>query len=420
MAAIDPEYSVRRGLRLTGNRLMVDRLSIPVPRRIRVLAVGKASVPMLMGALKVLRNHVASGILVAPRSERATSSDKILTFRTGHPIPDKEGVDAAMHAIEMINRMHADETLLCLISGGASAMLPAPVHDVPLADKQAVTQSLIRSKASIHEINTVRRHLSELKGGRLAEKCRAGQIVSLIISDVPGNSLPDIGSGLTAPDPTTFRDAIDVLEEFDLWNSAPSSVKNHLRKGLLGHFPDTPKSGDEIFRKVHNVIIADNNVACEAIRSTLNRRRVVTSILTSSVNCEARCLGRILASIARDSAVFERGNALVIGGETTVEVQGTGKGGRNQEVAISAMGEIAGLNGVAIATLGTDGVDGNSPAAGAIVDGRSKIRATQQRLPIKRFIAKNDSYTFFRKLGDNLFTGPTGTNVSDLYLLVRV
>jgi len=395
-----------------------------MPTRIRVLAVGKASVPMLNGAMRTLGKCVASGILVAPRSERAPSSDKILTFRTGHPIPDKEGVKAARHVIEMITQMRANEMLLCLISGGASAMLPAPVGDVPLAEKQVVTQSLIRSRASIHEINTVRRHLSELKGARLAEKCLAGQIVSLIISDVPGNSLPDIGSGLTAPDPTTFRDAIDILEQFDLWNSAPSSVKNHLRGGLLGRFPDTPKPGDEIFRKVHNVIIADNNVACEAIRSTLTGRHVVTSILTSSVNCEARSLGRILASIARDSAVFgrplRRGHALVIGGETTVEVRGAGKGGRNQELALSAMGEIACLNGVAIATLGTDGIDGNSPAAGAIVDGRSKKRATQQKLPIQQCIAKNDSYTLFRKLHDNIITGPTGTNVSDLYLLVRV
>jgi glycerate-2-kinase len=301
-------------------------------------------------------------------------------------------------------------------------MLPAPAAGVPLSDKQTVTQRLIRSRASIQEVNTVRRHLSELKGGKLAEHCTAGQIISLIISDVPGNSLPDIASGLTAPDPTTFRDAINVLREFDLWNSAPRSVKSHLRQGSLGQIPDTGKPGNPIFRKVHNVIIADNSIACKAMRKLLTGRRIATTILTSSVNAEARSLGRLLASIAKDSEVLggclKRPGALVLGGETTVAVTGAGKGGRNQEVALAALGGIARLKGVAIATLGTDGIDGNSPAAGALIDGQSVDHAIQLGLPARRFMARNDSYTFFRKLGDSIVTGPTGTNVSDIYLLI--
>ena len=403
---------------------MVDGFSIPTPKRIRVLAVGKASKQMLTGALTVLGRHLVSGILVAPKNETVTGLGRsIIAFRTGHPIPDDVGVRASRHVLELRDRMEPDETLLCLISGGASAMLPAPVADVPLADKRAVTQRLIRSKASIHEVNTVRRHLSELKGGRLVENCRAGQIISLIISDVPGNPLSDIGSGLTAPDPTTFRDAINVLREFDLWGSAPRSVKRHLTEGSLGRIPDTPKPGNRIFRKVHNMIVADNDAACEAARRALKRRGAPATILSSSVEMGASDLGKLLASIAQQSERFRgpvmRPGGLVLGGETTVDVKGGGRGGRNQEVALTSLDGIAGLKGVALATFGTDGIDGNSPAAGALIDGGSMTRAIRLGLHPWKFMVRNDSYGFFKRLGDAIITGSTGTNVSDITLLVR-
>ena len=300
-------------------------------------------------------------------------------------------------------------------------MLPAPA--VPLDALGAITQRLIRSSASIQEVNTIRRHLSDLKGGRLVEKCRAGQIISLIISDVPGNSLSDIGSGLTAPDATTFQDAINVLREFDLWDSAPRSVKRHLTRGWLRQIPDTPKPRNPVFRRVRNVVIADNNTACQAAKKALEARRTNTTILTSSLSADARSLGRLIGSVARDNEAFNRAlgkpKALVAGGETTVDVKGNGRGGRNQEVSLAALGGIAGLKGVALATLGTDGIDGNSPAAGAIIDGQSAGRAIHLGLRAREFMAGNDSYTFFKKLGDSIMTGPTGTNVSDVYLLVR-
>lgn len=301
-------------------------------------------------------------------------------------------------------------------------MLPAPIQGITLEDKRRITKLLIRSRASIHEVNTVRRHLSELKGGRLVEHCRAGQIISLIISDVPGNTLCDIASGLTAPDPTTFRDAIDVLKEFRVWDDTPRSIKTHLRRGLAGDIPDTPKEGDRIFQKVRNVIVADNRSACVAASKALNRRRTSADVLTSSVNMDARSLGRLLASVAKYREVLgksiELPRALILGGETTVEVRGKGKGGRNQEVALAALTGIAGLTGVSIAALGTDGIDGDSPAAGALVDGQSVSRAARLGLDVRKFMARNDSYSFFRKLGDSIITGRTGTNVSDIYVLV--
>ena len=424
MNSIDPANAVQTWLRIERGRLRIGDFRTALSSKIRVIAVGKASAPMLATALDILGKRVVSGILIIPRNSKLKNIDKrIVMFRSSHPLPDEEGVRASRRVLMSIDRMHANELLLCLISGGASAMLPAPTSDITLEDLRNVTQRLIRSRVSIHQINTVRRHLSELKGGKLVERCNAGTIISLTISDVPGNVISDIASGLTAPDPTTFRDAINVLKEFKVWNPAPQSVRNHLQQGLAGNIPETPKPGNHIFNKVHNFVVADNRTACEAARRVLQGKHIPTTIMTSSLDMEARSLGKLLASVARDSDQFdhplESPSAVIFGGETTVEVEGSGKGGRNQETALATVKRIEGLNEVTIATLGTDGVDGNSPAAGAIVDSNSIIRAKRLRLRVRDFAERNDSYNFFRKLNDNIVTGPTGTNVGDLYLLIR-
>ncbi len=424
LKSIDPTNVLQGWLRVEREMLQIGDVLVPFRSKVKVIAVGKASVPMLTAALNILGKRVTSGILVSPRNSNLKGADKqIVTFHPSHPLPDEEGLRASGSVLASIGGMQADEVLLCLISGGASAMLSAPTADITLEDKRKVTQQLIQSRASIHEINTVRRHLSELKGGRLVEHCKAGTIISLIISDVSGNVLSDIASGLTTADPTTFRNAIDVLKEFNLWGSAPHGVRNHLQEGLMGNIPETPKPGNRVFRKVHNFIVADNRTACEAVRMYLQKRHIPTTIITSSVDMEARSLGKLLACVARDSEQFgqplKSPGALVFGGETTVEVKGTGKGGRNQETVLSTVERLEGLDGVAIAALGTDGIDGNSPAAGAIVDSRSIVRAKRLRLRVRAFAERSDSYNFFRKLNDNIVTGPTGTNVGDLYLLIR-
>jgi glycerate 2-kinase len=422
--ATDPEKAVETWLRMERGTVQIGNVRTPIDSEIRVVAVGKASAPMLSASLRILGEHVVSGILVSPRNSSLKLTDRrIATFHPNHPTPDQEGVRASGRVLATIEAMRANEVLLCLISGGASAMLPAPAADITLEDKRRVTRQLIHSRASIHQINTVRRHLSELKGGRLVERCGAGMIVSLIISDVSGNALTDIASGMTSVDPTSFRDAVSVLEEFNLWKSAPRRVRNHLKQGLTGKIPETPKPSNRIFRKVHNFVVADNRTACEAARTVLQRKHVPTTIVTSSVDMEARSLGKLFASVARDSEQFggpvNVPGALVFGGETTVEVRGNGEGGRNQEVVLSSVEGIGGLNGVAVAALGTDGVDGNSPAAGAISDPQTIVRAKRRDLRVHDFAERNVSYNFFRKLNDNICTGPTGTNVGDLYLLVR-
>jgi glycerate-2-kinase len=379
---------------------------------------------MIESALRILGKRVTAGILVAPKGKAVPKFQRrIKVFRSGHPIPDQVGIRAGKQVLLLANQMQEDEMLLCLISGGASAMLPAPVDAISLKDKMTITEQLIRSRATIHEINTVRRHLSKLKGGRLAEECKAGLIISLIVSDVAGNELHDIASGPTAPDRTTFHDAVNVLKKFKVWDIAPRNIKQFFLEGVQGKVSETPKPDSQIFRRVHNFIVAENRTACEAANGALKKMRTDCTILTSSADMEARSMGKLLASIATESQRYGQPlhgpSAILLGGETTVEVKGAGIGGRNQEAILSAVHQITGLRGFAIAALGTDGIDGTSPAAGAIADGYSLTRATRRGLDVTSFLARNDSYNFFKRLDDAIVTGPTGTNVGDLYIVVR-
>jgi glycerate 2-kinase len=390
-----------------------------------LLAAGKASIPMMKAAVRILKGFPVYGIVVATKSdELVTFNSEIEVFRAGHPAPDRDGLKASQRVIGVLNKMREDELMLCLISGGASAMLPAPSGSISLREKKKVTELLVKSGASIHEINTVRRHLSKLKGGRLVELCPAREMLSFIISDVPGDCLPDIASGLTAEDPTSYRDAMEVLKTYDLWNEVPERVKCYLAKGIRGEVPDTPKPGNASFKNVRNIIIANNRTACRAAKKILRASRVPSMVLTSVAEIESSNIGKLLASIAQERKQCEESvphsGALILGGETTVQVKGNGIGGRNQETVLSAVEQIANLDGTVVAALGTDGIDGNSPAAGAIADGNTAERANRRRLNPHDFLARNDSYRFFKRLNDSLVTGQTGTNVADLYLMLSL
>lgn len=300
-------------------------------KRILILSVGKAAVPMMTAAVKLLKDFKVRGILVAPRGQEKTSfDDSIEVFRSGHPVPDLNGLAASRETKRAVGMMREDELLLCLISGGASAMLPAPATGISLQDKKRVTEELIKSRATIHEVNTVRRHLSSLKGGQLVELSRTPNILSLIISDVPGNTLPDIASGLTVEDPTTFKDAVEIIKEHDLWSKVPRSVITHLMKGVRGGIPETPKPGDTKFRRVRNIIIANNRTACIAAKRVLEAYDISTTILTSSAETEARSMGRLLAAIATASKQYNepigKSGAVVIGGKqpSTLRVRDLG------------------------------------------------------------------------------------------------
>ena len=423
LRAVDPSLCLESALRISKGRVHVQNFTLTLSRfkRIVVVAVGKASSSMMKTTLSSLDNWNAHGILIVPKGQKIPKfDDRVEIFFAGHPLPDEVGEKAAERVITVAQGMTKNELLICLISGGASAMLPAPPSSIPLKDKTAATSRLIRSKATIHEINTVRRHLSRIKGGRLAELSHASTIISFIMSDVTGNPLHDIASGPTAPDPTTYLDAVQVLKNHGLWQDAPSTVKSHLTKGLNHKLPDTPKQGNPVFRRVHNFVIADSHIACLGAKHAMERRGIHASIVSSTVDMEAKCMAQLLASIANDKVRLREQGAVIFGGETTVEVHGNGLGGRNQETALYAAGRISGLDGIAVAAMGTDGIDGHSTAAGAIVDGRTNERARKQRLDMGKFLDQNDSFSFFRKLKDNLMTGRTGTNVGDIYLVVSV
>ena len=427
LGAVNPYKRVKLSVKVKGDHLTTESFSVSLSRfkRIFVLAVGKASTSMMRATMDLLGDFVVSGILVAPKDQAIPNLDpRVQVLRAGHPIPDRDGLEAARRVTGTILGIREDEMLLCLISGGASAMLPSPPVGISLQDERQLTRILLASDATIHEINTIRRHLSTLRGGRLVQQCRASTILSLIVSDVPGNHLPDIASGLTVEDPTTYRDAVAILKNHDLWPKIPQHIRNYLTSGVRGQVPETPKPGNTSFQRVRNIIIADNRTACGGTSKALKAKGVQATILTSSAEMEAREMGRLLASMANGCRTygdpFQDSGAVIIGGECTVRVKGRGVGGRNQVVTLSAAQGIAGLDGVVVAALGTDGINGNSGAAGALVDGRTVMRAKRKQMDPAYFLARNDSHRFFRALNDNLVTGRTGTNVGDLYLMLSL
>lgn len=302
--------------------------------------------------------------------------------------------------------------------------MPLPRGSISLEDKRKITQELLKCGATINEINTVRKHISDFKGGWLAKKAYPATILNLILSDVVGDPLDFIASGPTVPDSTTFKEARQVLERYDLWVTAPGSIKKVLSDGEKGMIPETPKNGDDVFRKVHNVIVGNNRRSSLAAREYLKSASLNSLLLTAALEGEARHVGTILASVARETLLsgnpVPKPAGIVVGGETTVTVAGKGLGGRNQEIVLSAALNIKKLDGVVIASLSTDGIDGPTDAAGAIADGNTVAAALNMGLEPKSFLSNNDSYHFFSKVGDLIFTGPTGTNVNDVSLVIVV
>jgi len=339
-----------------------------------------------------------------------------------HPIPGEEGVNSTKAMLEIARKAGKDDLIIVLISGGGSALMPCPADPVTLEDKKIVTNLLLKCGATINEINVVRKHLSEFKGGQLAKTAYPATLVNLIISDVVGDPLDIIASGPTVPDSSTFQDAYNVLKKYNLLNKIPENIKKRIQLGLSGKIEETPKPGDKIFRNVHNILIASNRTACIAAVKKARELGINSMLLSTYIEGEARHVGAVLAGLAKEihnyDTPIKKPAVIVCGGETTVTVVGNGKGGRNQELALGSALKISGLNGIVIASVGTDGKDGTSDAAGAIVDGQTLKRAQKLGLDTTKYLANNNSYMFFKKLGDAIFTGTTGTNVNDLITIV--
>ncbi len=384
-------------------------------KRLVVAGFGKASVAMASAIEDTVGDLVETGIIVTKYGHLgSTKMGKIKAFEAAHPVPDENGLKAAKQILRLLSESGEDTLVVCLISGGGSALLAAPAEGINLSEKQKVTNALLKSGADINELNAVRKHISRVKGGRLAREAYPARIISLIVSDVIGDQLDIIASGPTSPDSSTWQDALNVMTKYRI--SEPASVVEIIRNGAEGLLPDNPKPGDQIFDKVENIIVGSNRLALAAAKKEAETLGFTAEILTDSLRGEARDAARVLASDAMLKG--PRPMCLIAGGETTVTVKGAGKGGRNTELALAFSIEIEGREGITLLAAGTDGTDGPTDAAGAIVDGKTAKKARKAGVEPVHYLDNNDSYTFFELAGGLLKTGPTGTNVMDIDIIL--
>jgi glycerate 2-kinase len=421
--SVDPKQIIRSRLELKNSTLKVDQYSFDLRKfkHVYVVGGGKASGSMATALEQILESRITCGLVNVPKND-VNKTKIICLHEASHPIPDESGVEGARRMLEIAEEAEKDDLVICLISGGGSSLMPLPRGRISIADKKTLTDALLKCGATINEINTVRKHISNFKGGWLAKKAYPATILNLILSDVVGDPLDFIASGPTVPDSTTFSDAINVLRKYRLWDITSSTIRKVLVGGEKGTIPETPKANDEAFKKVYNMIVGNNRSASLAASEYLRAAGLNTLLLTATLEGEAKQAGIMLASIAREVSAsanpIPKPAGIIAGGETTVIVTGKGLGGRNQEIPLAASLKLGGLDGVVVASLTTDGVDGPTDAAGAIADGRTLVRATKAGLNPERFLAENDSYHFFSKLGDLIFTGPTGTNVNDVSVII--
>ena len=423
LRAADPGPLVQAALRASGRRLIAAGHSLPLGRgRVILLAAGKAAPAMAAAAEAALGARIADGLAVSNAPGPHLRRTRLLL--AGHPLPDARGVEAARAVEAMVHGLTADDVVVVLLSGGASALLPAPVPGLTLEDKAAVTSLLMRAGADITELNTVRKHLSRLKGGGLARAAAPARVVTLVLSDVVGDDLSTIASGPTVPDPTTYADARRILDDRGIASAVPASARRHLEAGLRGEIPETPKPRDPVFRRVRTRLVGSNRISVQAAAREARRQGLRPLVLTTRLEGEAREVARALVAILRECVESGAPAAppvcLLAGGETTVTVRGGGRGGRNQEMAVAAAELLASFPVEAVvAALATDGVDGASEAAGGVADRTSAARARALGLaPPAAFLAASDSNAFLGPLGDLIVTGPTGTNVVDLAVLL--
>lgn len=423
--AADPYTAIMNHIKLQGKFLIINGASINLDtyNRVFVIGAGKASGAMAEALEKILGNLIADGhvnILRGTLSKFKTT--RIWLHEADHPIPSEDGVKGSQRIIEIAKKAKKGDLVICLISGGGSALMPLPAEGITLADKQLVTESLLGCGATINEINIVRKHISKIKGGQLAKEVYPATLVSLILSDVLGDPLDAIASGPTVPDLSTYQEAISIIKKYELWQKIPKSVQHHLTAGLRNKIPETPKPSDKIFRNNRVFIIGNNYLAAKAAYEEAKKLGLNALLLSSLIQGEARHVGTVYAAITKEVVnndnPIQKPAAIIAGGETTVTVVGQGRGGRNQELVLSASLGIEGLSGVTVASIGTDGVDGPTDAAGALADGKTLIRSRAKKLDAITYLKNNDSYTFFKHLNDLIYTGPTGTNVNDISVMI--
>ena len=424
LRAADPRLAVERVLARRGERLLLNELPIFdfTRGKLTVIGAGKAGAPMAQAVEEIVKPDDYLGA-VNVKYGHIAPTEFILLYEAGHPLPDENTLRYTHSLVSLLEEQTENDLVLCLFSGGGSALMEYLVDGITLADLRVFTNELLRCGATIYEINALRKHISRVKGGQIARLAQPARVVSLILSDVLGSPLDVIASGPTAPDSSTFADCLAIVEKYQLRETFPRSILEHYTRGARGEIAETPKTDDPLFARVTNVIIADNQIACDAAANAARSRGYHVNLLSTQMQGKAREIGRELGNMAREGE-NERWSdrekrCWLGGGEPTVKLRGNGKGGRAQELTLAAAIEIDGAEEIVVMSAGTDGTDGPTDAAGAIADNTTLSRARALGLDARAFLENNDAYHFFAALNDLVITGPTNTNVNDLMIVLR-
>ena len=423
LKAVEPSAAIKRHCKFDGKTLVIGHRSYHLDRykNLYVLGAGKATAPMAAAIEDMIEDKITGGVITV-KFDHVADLKYIDLIEAGHPVPDENGIRGASAILNFVKDAEKDDLVICLISGGGSALMPFPDDGLTLDDKQNTIKILLSCGATIHEINTIRKHISKIKGGKLAQAVYPATLVTLVLSDVVGDDIDVIASGPTVPDSSSFYDCKTILLKYNIINKIPKNILNHIESGISGEIDETPKPLNPIFDRTYNLIIGSNIESLMAAKGKAKSLGYNVLLLSSMIEGETRIIAQVHGAIARE--IIKTGNPLTLpacilsGGETTVTLTGKGLGGRNQEFALSASIGISGQKNIVILSGGTDGTDGPTDAAGAFSDTLTLKRAEEIGLNPYRFLANNDSYHFFQKLGDLFITGPTNTNVMDLRIVL--
>ncbi len=422
--AADSVSAMQRAVRIRNSILRVGTREYELSRFSRIVCIGagKASGAMAAALERQFGSKLEGGLVVV-NDGQAEHTKRIRLLAARHPVPDHRSEKAARRMVRLLESLTDRDLVLMVLSGGASSLLAVPAAGLTLKEKQLTTRLLLQSGASIQEVNTVRKHVSGIKGGRLAGATTA-TVIALVLSDVPGDGPATIGSGPMAPDPSTFSDAKRVLDAFAIRDRIPLAVRRHVDRGVHGRIPETPKPGEALFPRIHHHVIGNNRAAVERMADRAKALGLRSLVLTTTLSGEAREIGKLFGNLAKEMHVsghpIRPPACLLAGGELTVTVKGKGIGGRAQEFALAAAPSLEGLPQVFVAGFGTDGTDGQTAAAGAVVDGGTVTRAGEKGISHEAALRANDSYRFFHRMSGHIVTGPTGTNVNDVYLILAL
>jgi hydroxypyruvate reductase len=428
VAAVDPFKILKDRIRIERDRLLIKTereqekcFDLGGVHKIFLVGTGKASNSMAQAVEEIFGDRITTGVITTKYGHQLPLQ-KTEIIEAGHPLPDRKGYEGARRIQRLLKESGPEDLVIFLLSGGGSALLPYPADRIDLKEKQEITQLLLDCGADIREINTIRKHISRIKGGWLAKWAYPSTVVGFILSDVVGDQLDVIGSGPTVPDPTTFEEAWEILKKYDLISEMAPSIRKYLQSGKEGKVEETPKPQDVTFERVTNCLIGSNILALQTAEKEAASLGFNTLILSSAIEGETREAARFHTAVAKQ--VISSGNpipkpaCILSGGETTVTIKGKGLGGRNQEFVLASALEIAGIEKIVLLSGGTDGTDGPTDATGAMADHATVQRGKALGLDPKAFLDNNNAYPFFEKLGDLLITGPTYTNVMDVRIIL--